>query len=193
LNNTGTINVTPSSSSCTTWTASTTDSWISITAGNSGTGNGTVSYYVDANTTGSGRKGLIAIGSPLGVQGFTIRQAAAIFYDDPNNMFTPHIYAIATEGITKGCWGNANYFCPGDVVTRGAMAAFIIRAIYGEDFGYTQTPYFTDVPASHGYFKYVQKMKDKGITGNIGTYNWTDVVIRAHMAAFLARAFLGMQ
>ena len=73
------------------------------------------------------------------------------------------------------------------------MAAFIIRAKYGEDFSYTQTPYFTDVPESNGYFKYVQKMKDEGITGNVGTYNWTDVVIRQHMAAFLARAFLGMQ
>ena len=47
-----------------------------------------------------------------------------------------------------------------------------------------------DVPESNGYFKYVQKMKDEGITGNVGTYNCTDVMISEHMAAFLARTFL---
>ena len=234
--------------SCT-WTATSNDPWIHVTSGSSGTGNGTVSYSVDVNTTGIARKGTITIGG----QGFTVYQVGSTFIDDPNNMFTPHIYGITTEGITRGCWGDTNYFCPNDVVTRGAMAAFIIRAIYGEDFSYTQTPYFADVPPSNGYFKYVQKMrdvgitavvgtymvndvvtrgamaafiirakygedfsytqtpyfydvpesngyfkyvqkmKDDGITGNVGAYNWTDVVIRQHMAAFLARGFLGMQ
>ena len=185
-NGTGNVTVTPSSSNCT-WTATTSDSWITITSGSSSTGTANVSYSVAANTTGLARKGTITIGG----QTLTIRQAAVIFYDDPNDMFTPYIYAISTEGITKGCWGDPNYFCPGDVVTRGAMAAFIIRTKYGDDFRCTQTPYFTDVPESNGYFKYVQKMKDEGITGNVGTYNWTDVVIREHMAAFLGRAFLG--
>jgi len=244
----GTVTVTPSSGSCS-WTATSNDSWIHVTSGSSGTGTGTVSYHVDANYTGLPWAGSITIGG----QGFTVYQVGTTFIDDPNNMFSPHIYGITTEGITRGCWGNPNYFCPNDVVTRGAMAAFIIRAIYGEDFSYTQTPYFTDVPPSNGYFKYVQKMrdvgitavvgtymvddvvtrgamaafiirakfgggfsytqtpyfidvpesngyfkyvqkmKDEGITGNVGTYNWTDVVIRQHMAAFLARAFLGMQ
>ena len=249
---TGMVTVITSPTGCT-WPATSNDSWIHITSGSTGQGNGTVSYDVDVNTTGVARKGTIVIG----VEAFTIRQAVGAFYDDPNDFFTPHIYAINTEGITRGCWGDPNYYCPSDVVTRGAMAAFIIRAMYGEDFSYTQapyffdvpasngyfkyvqkmrddgitlgcwgdtnyycpddvvtrgamaafiirakygenfiytqTPYFTDVPDSNGYFKYVQKMKDDGITGNVGTYNWTDVVIREHMAAFLARAFLWMQ
>ena len=87
--------------------------------------------------------------------------------------------------------GNTNYFCPNDVVTRGAMAAFIIRAIYGEDFGYTQTPYYADVPPSNGYFKYVQKMKDVGITAVVGTYMVNDAVTRGAMAAFIIRAIYG--
>jgi hypothetical protein len=184
----GSINVNPSAGSCN-WTATSSDSWISVISGSSGTGIGTVAYNVSPITTGSGRTGKISIGN----QDIFILQVQGTFADDPKDIFTPHIYAIATEGITRGCWGDSNYFCPVEVVTRGAMAAFIIRAIYGEDFSYTQMPYFTDVPASNGYFKYVQKMKDERITGNVGTYNWTDVVIREHMAAFLARAFLGMQ
>jgi hypothetical protein len=35
------------------------------------------------------------------------------------------------------------------------MAAFVIRGIMDEDFAYPQTPYFTDVPASHPQFKYI--------------------------------------
>ena len=257
LGGSGSINVNPSvippyGGSCN-WTASSSDTWISVTSGSSGIGSGIVVYNVSPNTAGSARTGKISIGN----QDIFILQAQSIFLDDPNDIFTPCIYAINTEGITRGCWGNSNYFCPGDVVTRGAMTAFIIRAIhgeyfsytqtpyfndvpasngyfkyvqkmrddgitkgclgdpnsfcpddlvtrgamaafiirakYGEDFIYTQTPYFTDVPESNGYFKYVQKMKDEGITGNVGTFNWTDVVIREHMAAFLSRAFLGMQ
>ena len=116
------------------------------------------------------------------------------FADVPvSNGYFKYVQKMRDDGITLGCWGDTNHYCPDDVVTRGAMAAFIIRAKYGEDFDYTQTPYFADVPASNGYFKYVQKMKDEGITGNVGTYNWTDVVIREHMAAFLSRAFLEMR
>jgi hypothetical protein len=78
-------------------------------------------------------------------------------------------------------------------VTRGQMAAFIIRAKFGENFTYTTTPYFSDVPSTHNFFKYVQKMKDEGITAVTGVYDVDSVVTRAQMAAFLARAFLGMQ
>jgi hypothetical protein len=115
---------------------------------------------------------------------------APYFTDVPaSNGYFKYVQKMRLTGITKV---DGTYLVD-DVVTRGAMAAFIIRAKYGENFSYTLTPYFTDVPESNGYFKYVQKMKDEGITGNVGTYNWTDVVIREHMAAFLARAFLGMQ
>jgi hypothetical protein len=77
------------------------------------------------------------------------------------------------------------------------MAAFIIRAKFGENFTYTATPYFTDVPDTSPFFKYVQKMRDDGITTGCNPptndqYCPANVVNRASMAAFLARAFLGM-
>lgn len=37
-------------------------------------------------------------------------------------------------------------------VTRGQMAAFIVRAKFGEDFSYTTAPYFVDVPPTHTFF-----------------------------------------
>ncbi len=56
----GTVNVT-SGSGCS-WTAATTDNWITITSGSSGTGNGTVTYTVASNTSTSQRTGTIIIG-----------------------------------------------------------------------------------------------------------------------------------
>jgi hypothetical protein len=44
------------------WQASSSDSWITITSGCCGIGNGTVTYTVAPNTTGGVRKGLITVG-----------------------------------------------------------------------------------------------------------------------------------
>ena len=63
----GTVNVT-APSGCT-WTASTTAPWISIAGGASGSGNGTVSFTVQANT-GAARNGIVTIGG----QRFTVTQ-----------------------------------------------------------------------------------------------------------------------
>jgi hypothetical protein len=176
----------PSAESCT-WTASSSDSWISVTSGSPGTGDGTVTYSILPNTTGSSRTGKMRIGN----QDFFILQAQGPFTDDPGNVFTPFIYAIYTKGITTGCGGA--YYCPGNIVTRGQMAAFIIRAKYGEYFSYTTTPYFSDVPNTHGFFKYVQKMKDTGITSVTGTHDLDGTVTRKQMATFHSGALLSME
>ena len=55
----GTINMT-TASGCT-WTATSNDSWITITSGNSGSGNGTINYTVAANTGSTQRLGSISI------------------------------------------------------------------------------------------------------------------------------------
>ena len=71
--NIGTITVTPSSSSCT-WTASSNaTSWLAVTAGSSGTGNGTVSYSVAANSSTASRTGTITVANNT----FTITQLGA--------------------------------------------------------------------------------------------------------------------
>jgi len=80
-------------------------------------------------------------------------------------------------------------FAPSEAVSLGQVSVFIIRAKYGETFDYTASPYFSDVPDTHGFFKYVQKMKDTGITAATGNYDVDGVVTREHMAVFLSKAF----
>ncbi len=55
----GTVTVTAGSGCA--WTATSNASWLRITNGSSGTGNGTVSYTVDANTNASARVGTMTI------------------------------------------------------------------------------------------------------------------------------------
>ena len=54
------------------WTATSNAAWLTITSGASGTGNGTVTYNVAANTTSSSRTGTLTIGG----QSFTVTQSA---------------------------------------------------------------------------------------------------------------------
>lgn len=65
---TGTVTV--SGGGACAWTALSNDTWITVTSGASGTGNGTVGYSVTANTTVSPRTGSISIGR----QSFSITQ-----------------------------------------------------------------------------------------------------------------------
>jgi hypothetical protein len=112
------------------------------------------------------------------------------FTDVPStHTFFKYVQKMKDEGLTVV----SGIYMVDEPVTRGQMAAFIIRAKYGENFSYTQTPYFNDVPSTHNFFKYVQKMKDEGITAVTGNYGVDNIVNRAQMAAFLARAFLGME
>jgi hypothetical protein len=57
---TGSISVSASSSTCS-WTASESVDWIAIASGSSGTGDGTVTYEVSANTTSSERTAVITV------------------------------------------------------------------------------------------------------------------------------------
>lgn len=137
---------------------------------------------VDQGTAGKDTKygyGRLYLGSP------------GLFSDIP---LASWVYNYTTElydnGITTGCSNLPLMFCPGEVVNRAEMAAFIIRAKEGENFSFSSTPYFSDIPSSHWAFKYIQKLKELSIT--IGCtadkYCANDTVNREQMAAFLIRA-----
>ncbi|HOW56840.1 MAG TPA: BACON domain-containing protein, partial [Smithellaceae bacterium] len=105
--NTGTINVITAASSCT-WTAvSNNTSWLTITSGASGTGNGIVSYSLAANT-GAARTGTITISGQL----FTVTQAGCTY-----TVGTPSSLSFASGGgsgtvsvtASAGCsWTTSN-------------------------------------------------------------------------------------
>jgi parallel beta-helix repeat protein len=116
------------------------------------------------------------------------------FADVPRtHIFCKYIKRVYELGITIGC-GNGNY-CPFNPVTRAQMAVFIIRAKFGENFTYGTMPHFADIPESHWAFKYIQKLYEENITTGYadGTYRPSQNVNRAQMAAFIAKAFLGME
>jgi hypothetical protein len=117
-----------------------------------------------------------------------------ILHDVPLGFWAEkYVDAIYCDGITSG-YEDGTYR-PSQYVTRGQMAAFIIRAKFGEDFDYSPTPHFTDVQSTHGLFKYIQKMYEEGISPGYpdGTYRPSQNVNRAQMATFIAKAFLGMK
>ena len=55
------------------WTAVSNATWIVVTKGASGTGDGTVEFTIEANTTGAARSGTITIGGQV----CTVQQAGA--------------------------------------------------------------------------------------------------------------------
>ena len=64
------------------------------------------------------------------VRGFDLAAASgAPFSDVGGHFFEAEIASLAASGISSGC--SATSFCPGRAVTRGEMAAFLIRAIDG--------------------------------------------------------------
>jgi hypothetical protein len=78
------------------WTASTTPGswdWVGISSGSSGTGNGTVNYFVLANNTGSTRTGTLTIAG----QTFTITQEGGCSY-----AISPATIALGKAGGAGG-------------------------------------------------------------------------------------------
>ena len=107
---------------------------------------------------------------------------------DVSGTFAVDIDKLATAGITRGCNAPVNdRFCPNDVVTRGQMAAFLVRGL-----GLTATSgiTFTDVPPGHTFRGDINRLATAGITTGCGNGQFcpNDVVTRGQMAAFLQRA-----
>ncbi|OGP73776.1 MAG: hypothetical protein A2V86_01370 [Deltaproteobacteria bacterium RBG_16_49_23] len=122
---------------------------------------------------------------------------AGISFTDvqPASPFCKYIKRLVELGITAGC--EAGKYCPTDNVLRQQMAAFIVRAVEGEPLpNYCDTGIsFTDVQPASVFCKYIKRLVELGVTQGCqpGMYCPGDNVLRNQMAAFLARAFLGMQ
>jgi len=118
-------------------------------------------------------------------------QPGGRFFDDDENIFQNAIEAIATEEITQGC--NPPFdtgFCPDDLVTRGQMAVFLVRALDLTDNGGGDL--FTDDDGKF-YENAADRLATAGVTKGCNPpdndmFCGEDFVTRGQMAAFLVRA-----
>jgi hypothetical protein len=160
-------------------------------------GPSTLIYRVAANPDPAPRTATISVSGTV-VQIVQQRSATpptvAQFTDVPlTHPYFDHITLLRNAGVTTGC--TATTYCPDSPTTRGQMAVFIIRSILGGDsYPAPETPYFTDVPATHPFFRPIQKMRELGITSGCTAtaYCPDDPVTRGQMAAFLIRSRLGV-
>ncbi|MCC7482949.1 MAG: S-layer homology domain-containing protein [Hyphomicrobiales bacterium] len=179
------------------WKAVAAPAWVSFAGASEGTGTGTVQVNFAANASALPRTGLIEVGGQainLIQQRSNNPAPTAPFTDVPlSHAFADYITLMKHYGITSGC--TATTYCPDDPVTRGQMAVFVVRAVMGGDnFTFSSSPYFTDVPTTHQFFKWIQKMKELGITSGCTatTYCPNDPVTRGQMAVFVTRGRLGL-
>nr|MDJ0925850.1 S-layer homology domain-containing protein [Acidimicrobiia bacterium] len=113
------------------------------------------------------------------------------FWDDNDSVHEGNIEAIAAQGITRGCNPPVNdQYCPEKNVTRGQMAAFLVRALNLTDDGGGNT--FIDDDGST-FEDDIAKLAAAGITRGCNPpantmYCPDKNVTRGQMAAFLVRA-----
>ena len=132
----------------------------------------------------------------VGLTPIAATPAATQFEDVPSDhRFSTEIAWLAAEGITNGC--TTDRFCPDDSVTRGQMAAFLVRALPdlqqldpGQPFG--------DVPPTHTFFTEIGKLAKAGVTTKAATPPGRssarqEPASRGQMAAFLVRALPDLQ
>lgn len=111
------------------------------------------------------------------------------FWDDNGHLFEPNINSLADAGTTRGCNAAGDMFCPHDYVTRGQMAAFLVRALALPP---ASGDHFSD-DAGHFFEREINALAEAGITKGChtsATFCPDGYVTRAQMASFLARAFL---
>ena len=180
----GLVNLTAPDPGCA-WTASTTATFIHITSSSAGSGNGSVQYSVDANPGPTIRSDSITIGG----RAFTVYQGIDFLDVPANDVFYTVIGQLSARGVTLGC-GNGN-FCASDPVTRGQMAAFILRA-KGEFSPPTPASQrFNDVPPQNVFYNFIDRLAELqitlGCTPDHLMYCPSDPVKREQMSAFLLR------
>jgi plastocyanin len=113
------------------------------------------------------------------------------FTDDDGSVFEGDIERLAASGVTRGCNPPDNtLFCPDDSVTRGQMAAFLVRAFEYEDGAGSDR--FSDDDASV-FEADIERLAAAGVTLGCNPPDNTlfcpdQDVTRAQMATFLGRA-----
>jgi hypothetical protein len=110
------------------------------------------------------------------------------FYDDDTSVFEGDIERVAQLGITRGCnppFGDA--YCPTDPISRGQMAAFLVRALSLPPAGRDA---FVDDDGSE-FEDDIDRLAAAGVTTGCSDAGFCPdaLVSRGEMAAFINRGF----
>jgi len=124
----------------------------------------------------------------------------ATFDDVPaTDPFWAYVEAIARANITSGCSGSPPLYCPVASVTRAQMAKFICIAASNTALN-NPTPTFSDVPADHLFYGWIERLADSAswggtavtggcrVEGSSKFYCPNSPVTRQQMAKFLCIA-----
>ncbi len=119
-----------------------------------------------------------------------VERASDPFSDDDTSIFEADIEKLAAAGITKGCNPPDNdRFCPDRRLTRGEMAAFLVRG-----YGYTDRAEGRFIDDDGSIFEAdIEKLAAAGVTLGCNPpandrFCPDDYVLRQQMASFLGRA-----
>ncbi|WP_158231905.1 MULTISPECIES: S-layer homology domain-containing protein [unclassified Sporosarcina] len=106
----------------------------------------------------------------------------------PSKHFAVAVNDLAARHIIGGYPDGT--FKPGNSITRGQAAA-IIAKMTGVDTNQVKNPRFKDVSTSHGFYKAISALAEKGVIGGYqdGTFKPNDPINRKNMAAILVKAF----
>jgi hypothetical protein len=114
---------------------------------------------------------------------------AGQFRDDDTNIHRDDIEYLAAMGTTHGCNPPMNdWYCPDRIITRGELAAFIVRTLGLADTG--SRDWFGDDDTSE-FEQDINKLAAAGIASGCATDRFCPDrdVTRGEMAAFVSRAF----
>jgi len=156
--------------------------WMNVYHGGTDVPDQDISLYIDNIVIASSYIGPTA-GAPCA-------PTSGTFIDDDGSIFETDIEKLAEAGITKGCNPPINdRYCPDDSVTRGQMAAFLVRAL---DLTASGSSEFVDDNGSV-FEADIEKLAEAGITKGCNPpvndrYCPGENVTREQMAAFLVRA-----
>ncbi len=124
-------------------------------------------------------------------RGYTDGVGADLFVDDNGSVFETSIDLLGTAGVTAGCNPpHFDRFCPTAHVTRGQMAAFLVRAFGLDNLGMHDL--FIDDDDSV-FEDDIDKLGATGVTRGCNAPDFDrfcprDYVTRGQMAAFIRRA-----
>jgi hypothetical protein len=165
--------------------------WIENLYHNGITGGCGAGIYCPSSSVTRGQAAVFLLRSKHGAD-YVPPPCTGIFTDlaCPAGQFVDWVEELFIEGITVGC--GPSIYCPTDPVTRGQMAALLLKAKYGA--GYLPPPcagVFSDVVCPSLFSDWIEQLYAEHITSGCGpsVYCPNDPNTRGQMAVFLVRTF----